>query len=80
MLVKRRCTATGIINFYSKQEPYIAVGSVISRAGPVPYVWRYHGETRQAGGAAHDWKTVERAINDLHRQALRAEADDRCAA
>lgn len=80
MLIKRRCTATGVINFFSKQEPYIAVGSVISRGGPATYIWRYHGEVRPAGGAAHDWKAVERAMNDQHRREENAREDDRRAA
>ena len=72
MLIKRRCTATGVINFYSKQDPYIAVGSVISRSGPAPYIWRYHGEEHPAGGEARDWKAVERAINEHYRQEVTA--------
>jgi hypothetical protein len=80
MLIKRRCTATGVINFYSKQEPYIAIGSVISRPGPNPFIWRYYGETRPAGGAEQEWKAVERAMNDHHRRALTALEGDRHAA
>lgn len=80
MLIKRRCTATGVINFFSQQEPYLAVGSVISRSGPIPFIWRYHGEARPAAGAARDWKTVERAMNDQHRREVTAREDDRRAA
>ena len=80
MLIKRRCTATGVINFYSKQEPHIAVGSVISRTGPVSFIWRYHGEARPAAGTARDWRAVEHAMNEHYRQEVTAREGDRRAA
>ncbi len=79
MLIKRRCIATGVVNFYSKHEPHIAIGSVTTRVGPVPYVWRYHGESLTTGGTAREWVAVERALNAQHRRA-QDEAAERCAA
>lgn len=80
MLIKRRCTATGIINFYSKNEPYIAVGSVISRSNGPAYVWRYYGEDRACGGTACDMKAVERVMVEQHRRSTIANQEGRCAA
>jgi hypothetical protein len=80
MLTKRRCTATGVINFFARHEPHIAVGTVIPRSQPVHYVWHFHGETGPAAGLARDWQTAERAINERFREARQAEDDDRRAA
>ena len=80
MLIKRRCTATGVVNFFTKQEPFIAIGSVISRTGAEPFVWRYHGDMVAAGGTARDWRDVERAIDTHHRRAEAEQDQARCAA
>ena len=69
MLTKRRCPATGAINFYSRQEPYIAVGTVIRKGVPAHYVWHYHGGATPAAGLAYDWRAVEHAISEHHRLA-----------
>ena len=69
MLTKRRCPATGAINFYSRQEPFIAVGTVIPSGEPVRYVWHYHGGATPAAGLAYDWRAVELAIGEHHRRA-----------
>ena len=80
MLTKRRCTATGVINFFSMHEPHIAVGSVVKRDTRSAYVWHYHGTTGSAGGTASDLAGAERAIGRHHRQAMASEGDDRYAA
>ena len=70
MLTKRRCPATGAINFYTRHEPYIAVGTVIPSGGPhVRYVWHYHGGATPAAGLACVWRAVEQAIGEHHRRA-----------
>ena len=80
MLTKRRCTATGVINFFARHEPHIAVGSAIPLRGPAKYLWHYHGDVAAATGTAADLSAVERLLNEHHRRARRAEADDRQAA
>lgn len=80
MLTKRHCTITGVINFYARNEPLIAVGSVIHRADSPPYIWHYHGETRSASGTAVDLPAVERFLNENHRKAMAHHGSDRQAA
>ena len=80
MLIKRRCTATGIINFYSKNEPYIALGSAISRMNGPAYVWRYYGKDTPCGGTARDLSAVEQVMTEQHRRAVLARVEGRHAA
>ena len=85
MLSKRRCTATGVINFYARQDPHLAVGSIVPRAVVPPvskvlYVWHYHGASAAAAGTASDWQSAEIAINEQHRQARVADVCERFAA
>lgn len=81
MLIKRRCTATGVINFFSKNEPFIAVGSVTTRNSEPHYIWHYHGEATSVSGVAIDWQTVERVMNAHHSRARQdAQAQSRHAA
>ena len=39
MLQKRRCERTGVINFYSRAEPFLAAGCIVQVA-PSKFVWR----------------------------------------
>ena len=80
MLTTRRCTATGVINFFTRQEPHIAVGTVIPRLKPEHYVWHFHGDTGPAAGLTRDLRSAENAINHHFRLARQAEGGDRCAA
>jgi hypothetical protein len=52
MISKRRCPHTGIVNFYSKADPLLAVGSVAQASMPAVYVWRCYLEDQAAGTAA----------------------------
>ncbi len=49
MITKRRCPHTDIVNFYSKADPLLAVGSVSKASVPSHYVWRYYLHDRDAG-------------------------------
>ena len=52
MITKRRCPHTGIVNFYEKTEPLLAVGSVTQGSIPPHYVWRCYLDDQAAGVAA----------------------------
>jgi hypothetical protein len=52
VITKRRCPHTGIVNFYSKADPLIAVGSVSQASMPPHYVWRCYLDDQDAGIAA----------------------------
>ena len=67
MLSKSRCPHTGVVNFFTKADPLLAVGSVAEADAGAHYVWRcYIGQ--EAGGLAPD---MPRAEADL-RQAIAA--------
>ncbi len=61
MLSKRRCPYTGVVNFYSDEDPLMAVGSVVagSAAG---FVWRFYTEPYARGGLASDIRSAERQV------------------
>jgi hypothetical protein len=52
VITKRRCPHTGIVNFYSKADPHLAVGSVAQASAPSSYVWRSYLDHRAVGVAA----------------------------
>jgi hypothetical protein len=65
MLSKSRCPHTGVVNFFTKADPLLAVGSVAEAEAGARYVWRcYVGE--EAAGLAADIKLAEAHL----RQAL----------
>ena len=53
MLSKCRCPHTGVVNFFTKADPQLAVGSVAEAGDTTAFAWRcYVGE--EAGGLAPD--------------------------
>jgi len=53
MIFTNRCSHTGVVNFFTTAEPFLAVGSVAKNAGRRQYDWRcYLGEP--VGGVAPD--------------------------
>ena len=58
MLSKSRCPHTGVVNFFTKADPLLAVGSVAETGAPARYVWRcYVGE--EACGLTADMSLAE---------------------
>ncbi len=69
MLAKRRCPHTGIVNFFSDVEPFVAVGSITETAGSGGWVWRsYIGE--EAAGLSADMVSAEIRLARLLRSAI----------
>jgi len=71
VLSKSRCPHTGVVNFFTRSDPLLAVGSVAETGVPTRYVWRcYVGE--EAGGLAPDIALAEarlrKAIAGSERQ------------
>jgi hypothetical protein len=50
VLDKHRCPHTGVINFFHKSEPMLAVGSIIE-SPPGRFVWRSHVDDSRSGSA-----------------------------
>ena len=51
MLLKLRCPHTGLVNFFTDDDPYMSVGSIIATA-PSRYVWRCHLVEHRCGVTA----------------------------
>jgi hypothetical protein len=67
MLSKRRCPYTGVINFYSSEDPFLAIGSVVRVARPC-YHWRFYADPCAGVGATKDLGSAEALLRDLNRQ------------
>ncbi len=52
MLFKRRCDRTGVINFFSDAELFLAAGSIVQIA-PSHFVWRSHVDDARLGVARY---------------------------
>jgi hypothetical protein len=58
VLYKRRCPHTGIINYFTAANPYMAVGSVSETEAPARFAWRCYIED-EAGGLTSDMSIAE---------------------
>ncbi len=74
MLSKRRCPYTGVINFYSSEEPFLAVGSVVKVARS-RYHWRFYADPCAGVGIAKDLGSAEARMRDLNREVKRHDQD-----
>jgi hypothetical protein len=63
VITKRRCPHTGIVNFYGKADPLLAVGSVSEGAKPAQYIWRSYLDSSEAG-VAPDISIAEADLRD----------------
>jgi hypothetical protein len=72
MLSKYRCPHTGVVNYFTRADPLLAVGSVAEVSSTSRYAWRcYVGE--EAGGLALDMRLAEvclrKAVARVERRA-----------
>ena len=51
MITSKRCPHTGVVNFFVRADPYLAVGSVSQEANPRQFVWRCYLDGEGAGVA-----------------------------
>lgn len=49
MITKRRCPHTGVVNFYERAEPLLAIGSVTTGVDPAHFVWRSYSDDQESG-------------------------------
>jgi len=63
VITKRRCPHTGVVNFYEKSEPLLAVGSVSAGAETAHYIWRSYLDDPKAG-VARDFSVAETHLRD----------------
>ena len=53
MITTKRCPHTGVVNFFVRADPHLAVGSVSQEANPRKFVWRCYLDGQGAGVAAN---------------------------
>jgi hypothetical protein len=70
MLSRSHCPHTGVVNFFARTEPLLAVGSVIKAREPGLYHWRYYLDPQGAVGTAPDLRTAEDHLLSSHRAYL----------
>jgi hypothetical protein len=51
VITTKRCPHTGVVNFFVRADPYLAVGSVSEDANPRQFVWRCYLDGQGAGVA-----------------------------
>jgi hypothetical protein len=58
MFSKSRCPHTGVVNFFTRADPLLAIGSIAVPSGSARYVWRcYLGE--ETSGLERDMPAAE---------------------
>jgi hypothetical protein len=68
VLFWRRCSHTGIVNYFSHVDPYLSVGSIIEIGQSSGYEWRCYIGDEAAAGAAPDLETAECCLRrHVHR-------------
>jgi hypothetical protein len=82
MLSKRRCAHTGVVNFFSADEPHFSVGSVVKAERGAGYLWRCYAEPFALAGAEDDMQAAEQHIAELCARAASQQGKARydCAA
>jgi hypothetical protein len=71
MLSRSHCPHTGVVNFFARAEPWLAVGSVVKAGEPALYHWRYYLGSQCLVGTAPDMRTAENHLINSHREYLR---------
>lgn len=72
MLSSSHCPHTGVVNFFARSEPLLAIGSVIKAGEPGLYHWRYYLGPQGAVGIAPDMSTAEGCLLSSHRAYLQS--------
>ena len=70
MLSRKQCPHTGIVNFFEKTDPHIAIGSAVMLRDRGTYHWLSFSADRDNGGIANDLGDAERQIARLNLAAM----------
>jgi len=71
VITKRRCPHTGVLNFYEKTEPLLAIGSVSAGTKRSRYIWRFYLDEQEAG-VARNISIAEAHLRDAIARAKHA--------
>jgi hypothetical protein len=68
MLSKQRCPYTGVVNFFTRADPFVSVGS-ITKAGErsTEYHWRVYDAAHVISGIAQDMRSAEERLKRRYR-------------
>jgi hypothetical protein len=69
MLSKQQCPHTGIVNFFTRTDPFVSIGSVIKLgARDGEYQWRLYAAAHTISGLAKDMRTAEERVLLQYRE------------
>ncbi|MGE0626229.1 MAG: hypothetical protein AB7O43_00280 [Hyphomicrobiaceae bacterium] len=68
MLSKHRCPYTGVVNFFTETDPFVAVGSIVKAGERAEFHWRWYDAKDTIAGIAHDMKTAEQRVRCEYRR------------
>ncbi len=68
MLSKHLCPHTGVVNFFTKTDPHLSVGSIIKSGEADEFHWRFYAAAKTISGIAADMRTAERRIKEHIRR------------
>ncbi len=67
MLSKQRCPHTGIVNFFTQNDPFMSVGSIMKQGDREgAYCWRWYDASRTITGIATDLRSAEERLRQAH--------------
>ncbi len=68
-MLSKRCPHTGIINYYTKADPFVSIGSITRKDGREPeYHWRYYDAARRIAGITKDMSDAEQRLQRAYRR------------
>ena len=70
MLSRQRCPHTGIVNYFTKADPFVSVGSVMKAGSSAEYQWRWYDAVRTISGIAADMQTAEQRIKSQYHKTV----------
>jgi hypothetical protein len=73
MIFTNRCSHTGVVNFFTSAEPFLAVGSVAESADCLQYHWRCYLDD-PVGGTAPDIALAEAQLRSAITRRRRQQA------
>ncbi len=64
----KRCSHTGVVNFFTKTDPFVAIGSIVEAGRKQgEYHWRVYDAARTISGIAADMAEAERRLKSQLR-------------
>jgi hypothetical protein len=55
------------VNYFTKADPFVSVGSVMKAGSPAEYQWRWYDAVRTISGIAADMQSAEQRIKSQYR-------------